>query len=117
MNPDALVFGRSALEVLGLGDLPPHRHTFAVKTPRRLRRADVAFKVRQWEPGDWTQVEGMPVARPAWVVAEMVAEGADLEHMQMVLGDARRHRIDTADLRERLARLGRKAGQALEVLE
>lgn len=116
MDPDALVFGRSALEVLGLGDLPAHRHTFAVQEPRRLRRRDVVLRVREWGPEDWFQAEGMPVARPSWVVAEMVAEGADLEHMRMVLDDARRHRLDTDDLRTRLRHLGRHGGRALEVL-
>ena len=88
IDPDALVFGRSALEVLDLGDLPAYRHVFAVKTPRRLRRRDVVLKVRQWAPRDWVQVQGLPVARPAWVVAEMVAEGGDLEHMKMIVVDA-----------------------------
>jgi len=115
-DPDALVFGRSALEVLDLGDLPAYRHTFAVKAPRRLRRKDVSFRVRRWGPGDWLQAEGMPVARPAWVVAEMVADGADLEHMRMVLGDANRDRLDIDDLNSRLVQLGRRGSRALEIL-
>ena len=115
-DPDALVFGRSALEVLDLGDLPAYRHTFAVKAPRRLRRKDVSFRVRQWGPGDWMQAEGMPVARPAWVVAEMVADGADLEHMRMILGDANRDRLDMDDLNSRLVQLGRRGSRALEML-
>jgi len=115
-DPDALVFGRSALEVLDLGDLPAYRHTFAVKAPRRLRRKDVSFRVRQWGPGDWLQAEGMPVARPAWVVAEMVADGADLEHMRMILGDANRDRLDMDDLNSRLGQLGRRGSRALEML-
>jgi hypothetical protein len=115
-DPDALVFDRSAMEVLDLGDLPAYRHTFAVKAPRRLRRKDVTFRVRQWGPGDWLQAEGMPVARPAWVVAEMVADGADLEHMRMVLGDANRDRLDIDDLNARLVQLGRRGSRALEML-
>jgi hypothetical protein len=115
-DPDALVFGRSAMEVLDLGDLPAHHHTFAVKVPRRLRRRDVTFRVRQWGPGDWLQAEGMPVARPAWVVAEMVADGADLEHMRMILDDATRDRLDTGDLNARLVQLGRRGSRALEML-
>ena len=116
IDPDALVFGRSALEVLDLGDLPAHRHVFAVKAPRRLRRRDVVLTVRQWGPRDWTQVQGLPVARPAWVVAEMVAEGADLEHMQMIVVDAKRHRLDTEELRSRLGELGPRGVRALEAL-
>jgi hypothetical protein len=116
IDPDALVFGRSALEVLDLGDLPAHRHIFAVKTLRRLRRRDVVLKVRQWGPRDWVQAQGLPVARPAWVVAEMVAEGADLEHMQMIVADANRHRLDTDELRSRLGELGPRGVRALEVL-
>jgi hypothetical protein len=115
-DPDALVFGRSAMEVLDLGDLPAHHHTFAVKVPRRLRRRDVTFRVRQWGPGDWLQAEGMPVARPAWVVAEMVADGADLEHMRMILDDAARDRLDIGDLNSRLVQLGRRGSRALEML-
>ena len=116
IDPDALVFGRSALEVLDLGDLPAHRHVFAVKAPRRLRRRDVVLKVRQWGPRDWTQVQGLPVARPAWVVAEMVAEGTDLEHMQMIVADAKRHRLDTEELRSRLGEMGPRGVRALEAL-
>jgi hypothetical protein len=58
----------------------------------------------------------MPVARPAWVVAEMVAEGADLDHLRMIVDDAKRHRLDTDDLRSRLHRLGRRGDSALKVL-
>ena len=115
-DPDAIVIGRSALDVLGLGDLPARRHTFAVKAPRRLRRPDVVLRVRHWEQHDWTTVEGMPVARPSWVVAEMVREGADLEHMRMVVDDARRQRIDLDDLRQRLGQIGRQGDAALKEL-
>ena len=62
------------------------------------------------------QAEGMSVARPAWVVAEMVADGADLEHMRMVLGDANRDRLDIDDLNARLVLLGRRGSRALEML-
>jgi len=41
------------------------------------------------------------------VVAEMVAEGTDLEHMQMIVADANRHRLDTDELRSRLGELVR----------
>jgi hypothetical protein len=115
-DPDALVFNRSALEVLDLGDFPAHHHTFAVKVSRRLRRREITFRVRQWGPGDWLQAEGMPVARPAWVVAEMFAEGADLEHMRMIIDDASRNRLDTGDLHARLVQLGRRGSRALEML-
>jgi hypothetical protein len=58
----------------------------------------------------------MPVARPAWVVAEMVGEGADLDQLRMIVGDARRQRLDTEDLRARLGQLGSRGAKALEVL-
>ena len=61
-------------------------------------------------------MQGLPVARPAWVVAEMVAEGADLEHMQMIVVDAKRHRLDTEELCSRLTELGPRGVRALEVL-
>ena len=116
-TPDALVFGRSALEVLGLGDLPANEHTFAVRRRRRLQRADIVLRLRAWGPDDWVRAEGMPVARPAWVVAEMVAEGADLEHMQGVIDDARwQHLLAPTDLEAWLIRYGRRADHALGTL-
>lgn len=117
VDPDILVFGRSALELFGIGDLPATRHTFAVKRRRRVRRQDVFQQVRQRERSDWTIVDGMPVALPSWVIAGIVGSGTDLEHVQMMLDDARLERIDMDDFRDRLNRGGGIAKRASRYLQ
>ena len=115
--PDALVFGRSAFAVYGIGDLVERRHEFVVPTVRRSRNKDLAFRKRSWGANDWVVVEGMTVARIEWVFVEAIRSGEEPGHLADVLTDARRlGLLDEADLRVRLSTVGRtsaRIGRAL----
>lgn len=83
-DPRSWVSHLSAAEVLELGDLPAWTHEFSTLTTRRTRREDVFFH-RLDEPlarDMWTTVEGMPVARPPRIVADLLTrppDGRDLD--------------------------------------
>jgi len=112
MNPDALVFGRSALAVYGVGDLVERWREFAVPTVRRSRNSAVAFRKRSWGPHDWVVVEGMTVARIEWVVVEAIRSGEEPGHLADVLTDARRlGLLNEADLQARLSTVGRSSAR------
>ena len=110
IDPDALVFGRSALAVYGIGDLEPAAYEFALRHLKRARRPDLVLRVRPWGHGDWLVEEGMTVARPEWAIAEGVRSGEDPDHMATALADAR-HKglVDESYLTSRFGRLGRRS--------
>jgi hypothetical protein len=87
--PDAVVAGRSAALMLGLGDLAAGVHEFWVSRRRQLRRNDVRLLVRQDLPADaWSVVEGLPVSTPARVVADLLGEREDGSAIARVGQDA-----------------------------
>ena len=113
VDPDALVFGRSALAVYEIGDLKSIEHEFIVPRLRRTRLPDVALRTRTWNVDDWRVVEGMPIARPEWVIAEGIRSGEDPGHMADALADARnRGLVDAGYLEARISQLGRSARRA-----
>jgi predicted transcriptional regulator of viral defense system len=117
VDPDALVFGRSALIVYGVGDLVERRHEFAVPTLRRSRNEELAFRKRSWGPDDWRVVEGMTVARLEWVLVEAVRSGEEPGHLADALADARRlGLVDEHELSTRLSKVGRSSARAGRIL-
>jgi hypothetical protein len=87
--PDAVVAGRSAALMLGLGDLGAGVHEFWVSSRRQLRRDDVQLLVRRDLPADaWSVVEGLPVSTPARVVADLFREREDGSAIARVSQDA-----------------------------
>ena len=112
LEPDALVFGRSAFAVYGVGDLVERRHEFAVPKVRRSRNGAVALRKRSWGPNDWVVVEGMTVARIEWVLVEAIRAGEDQGHLVEALTDARRLGLfNEADLQVRLSKVGRPSAR------
>ena len=111
-HPDALVFGRSALMVWGIGDLPEIEHEFAVPRLRRLRTPGLVLRKRTWATEDWRPTEGMSVARPEWVITEGIRTGEELDHMAAVLSDARHAGlVDEGYLAACIARLGQSSAR------
>lgn len=87
--PDAVVAGRSAALMLGLGDLGSGVHEFWVTRRRQLRRDDVRLRVRRVLPADaWVVVDGLPVSTPARVVADLLGEREDGSAIARVSQDA-----------------------------
>ncbi len=88
-TPDAVVAGRSAALILGLGDLSAGVHEFRVTHRRQLRRDDVRLRVRRDLPAStWTVVDGLPVATAAQVVAGLLGEREDGSAVARISQDA-----------------------------
>jgi hypothetical protein len=103
--PDAVVAGRSAALVLGVGDLPASVHEFYVTRRRQLRRPDVRLRVRSGlPPSDWSVVEGLPVCTAARVVVDLLGEREDGEAIGRICQDAlHTGLLDGVQLREVVA--------------
>ena len=98
--PDAVVAGRSATVVLGLGDLLPSSFEFIVDRRRQLRRTDVRLRVRIHLPRrDWTVADGLPVVTVSRIVADLLSVDEDGSAVARVCQDAvRRDLLDRAVL-------------------
>ncbi len=103
--PDAVVAGRSAALVLGVGDLAAPVHEFYVTRRRQLRRGDVRLRVRSSLPSShWSVVDGLPVCTVARVVADLLGEREDGEAIARICQDAvDASLLDAAQLREVVA--------------
>ncbi len=103
--PDAVVAGRSAALVLGVGDLAAPVHEFYVTRRRQLRRGDVRLRVRSGLPSSqWSVVDGLPVCTVARVVADLLGEREDGEAIGRICQDAvDAGLLDAAQLREVVA--------------
>lgn len=100
--PDAVVAGRSAALVLGVGDLAAPVHEFYVTRRRQLRRGDVRLRVRSDLPSShWSVVGGLPVCIVARVVADLLGKREDGEAIARICRDAvDAGLLDAAQLRE-----------------
>jgi hypothetical protein len=103
--PDAVVAGRSAALVLGVGDLAASVHEFYVTRRRQLRRGDVRLRLRSGLPSShWLVVDGLPVCTVARVVADLLGEREDGEAIARICQDAvDAGLLDAAQLREAVA--------------
>jgi hypothetical protein len=103
--PDAVVAGRSAALVLGVGDLAASVHEFHVTRRRQLRRGDVRLRLRSGLPSShWLVVDGLPVCTVARVVADLLGEREDGEAIARICQDAvDAGLLDAARLREAVA--------------
>ncbi len=86
--------------------MPSSPTHLSVKPRRRVRRPEIFQKVRQREQKDRTIVSGIPVAIISWVIAEIVGSGTDVEHVHLMLDDARHERIEMGNFRDQLDRSG-----------
>ena len=86
---DAVVAGRSAALMLGLGDLRAPVHELYVTRRRQLRRRDVRLRVRRDFPrSDWTVVDGLPLVTVSRLVADLLAEREDGSAVARICQDA-----------------------------
>jgi hypothetical protein len=88
-DPDAVVAGRSAALVLGLGDLPADIHDLYVTSRRQLRRRDVRLRVRRsLARADWQATDGLPVCTPHHIVADLLTAHEDGQSVAAICRDA-----------------------------
>ena len=94
-TPDqGVVSHRSAAAVYGIGELPADRHDFTFPTRRQSRRADVRLHQRQLTTGDWIQLRGLLVTRPARIASDLLRENEDPGAVAQITADAIRAAYD-----------------------
>ncbi len=84
-----VVSHRSAAAVYGIGQLPADVHEFTVPTRRQTRRRDVRIHVRPLAD-DVVVTHGLPVTRPARIVADLLRDREDPEAVAQLVADALR---------------------------
>ena len=116
-----VVSHRSAAALYGVGDLPADRHDFTVPTRKQSRRADVRLHHRQLDAGEWIQLRGLLVTRPARIAGDLLQEDEDPEAVGQITADGIRAVYDhpgtfAAALAPHAARFGLSRGDGLALL-
>jgi predicted transcriptional regulator of viral defense system len=116
-----VVSHRSAADLYGLGHLPAEVHEFTLSVRRQSRRSDVRLHRGRIQDGEWIQMRGLLVTRPARIAADLLADGEDPQAVAHVIADALREAKDdpgtTAVAIARHAdRQGLRAGDGLGLL-
>ena len=116
-----VVSHRSAAALYGVGDLPAARHDFTVPTRKQSRRADVRLHHRQLDAGEWIQLRGLLVTRPARIAGDLLQEDEDPEAVGQITADGIRAVYDhpgtfAAALGPHAARFGLSRGDGLALL-
>ena len=100
----AVVSHRSAADVQGLGDTAADELEFTVPARKQPRDPDVKIHCRHMDRDDWILLDGLPVASPCRVVADLAAEHLDGGHLAGVVRNAIIHgNTDGARLADALA--------------
>ena len=93
----ALVSHASAAALYALGDLRADVHEFTLPTRKQTRRTDVRLHRGDVAPGDWQIVRGLPAARPGRVLADLVADGVDLDTVARMTAEVADRSLDYPD--------------------
>lgn len=83
----------SAAAMYEVGDLDAERHEFTVPIRRRTRRSDVVLHVAPLPNREVTWVDQLPVASPPRLVADLLRDHHDGEHVARVAADCIHHRL------------------------
>jgi hypothetical protein len=89
-----VVSHRSAASVLGLGDLTAERHEFILPNRRQSRRPDVRLHRGHLERGEWVNLTGLLVTRPARVAADLLTDGEEPDAVAPIVTQAIRQISD-----------------------
>lgn len=107
-----MVSHRSAALVLELGDLEADVMEFTVPQRRQTRRTEVRLH-RGATHGDWALADGLPVATPLRIIADLATAGIDRGHLATVVRDAMiKYDLSTDAVAGVLARFARRYGGA-----
>ena len=109
---DAVVRGRTAAFLHGLGDFYPMPFCFAVSKRRQTRRENIRCTEEAVDPCDVVLVDSLPTMTIERTIADLVREGEDPTLLGRVIEDAARagHDFDVERLAVLLAPLAEKHG-------
>ncbi len=107
----AVVSGRSAAELHGIGDLPADVHELTTPTRRQTQRDDLRYRIRLLPSQDITVRDGLALTTRERTIADLVEEREDLSLVADVLRDAaRQSALDTGRLVVLLSPLAARNG-------
>ena len=107
MRPfDAVVAGRTAAALHGIGDLHEDPYAFIVCVRRQTSVADLEFHAWPLDERDVTFVEGLPVTTMERTISDLVRDRQDPDHVRQAVADALAKGIDFARLEALLDGLG-----------
>ena len=93
------VAGTTAASILGIGDFYLSPYTFLASRRIRSRFTGVSFVIRELSRDDVTFADGFPVTRLERTVLDLALAGEDPSLVRDALTDARKKRLDEAQLR------------------
>lgn len=111
---DAVVAGRTAAVLHGIGDLHEDPYTFIVIARRQTSAVDLAFHMWPIEARDITFVEGLPVTTMERTIADLVRERQDPGHVRQAATEALKRGMDSMRLESLLGGLGASYSAAVE---
>ena len=85
-----VVSHRSAAAAYDLGHLPADVHQFVLPARRQTRRADVRLYKAALADGEWTNLDGLLVTRPARIARDLLEHREDPAAVANVIADALR---------------------------
>jgi predicted transcriptional regulator of viral defense system len=94
---EGVVSHRSAASVYGLGHLPADVHQFILPARRQSRRPDVRLHRALLRHGEWINLRGLLVTRPARTAADLLSDREDPQAVAHVVADALRQIYDYPD--------------------
>lgn len=115
MRPfDAVVAGRTAAALHGIGDLHEDPYTFIVRVRRQTSVADLEFHTWPLDERDVTFVEGLPVTTMERTISDLVRDRQDPDHVRQAVADTIAKGIDLVRLEALLDGLGQNGAIVAE---
>jgi hypothetical protein len=93
----AIVSHASAASLYDIGDLRADVHEFTLPVRKQTRRPDVRLHRGTVGPGDWQIVRGLPTTRAGLVLADLIADGVDLETVARMTAEVTDRLLDYPD--------------------
>jgi len=88
-EPDIIVGGTTAAMVLGCGDMEPYPYLFYTLKRKQTQRRELSFVRSAFGKDDYIIVDGLPVARIEFVIADLIKRQFDISLVLDVFKDAR----------------------------
>lgn len=88
-SPDIIIGGSTATYLWDCGDLDPFPYQFYAKERRQTQRREFTYIKRDFSPEDIKLIDGLPIARIEYAIADLIKQNMDLSLVSTVLKDAR----------------------------
>lgn len=112
-DPGAVVSGRTAAHLHGLGDLLPEPFEFSTPRRRQSQRSELRYRHQPVGPADRTIRAGLPVTTVERTIADLIRAHEDLSLVADVLADGvRASVVDLEELAVHLAPLAARRAHA-----